>query len=591
MTQKQRSQNLIQRSPEIKGNSPKVSIHSFDEADVPLSIEKPHSDWILYGVDNLYPQELILAWQQSATHNALTNGISQLIAGEDIVPVEGTDIKVALDFEIFSNNVNTDSETLKDIISKTAFDLYLQGYFAWEVIWNNARTKIQIRHVPAETVRSGKMDPITGMVQDYYISPHWSEYAKKKFKPIRIPTFDKSNRSAAKQLMFSRQYRPSQYYYSTPDYIGAMNWILLDNRVSEFQLNNIENGFFPSTIIQFFNGEPPQGEKDAIENKFKQRFTGKAANKLVFVYNNSPDQALQFDTFEPANLDKRFKELMPEITEKIMVGHRVVSPMLFGIKDQSGWGNNAEEISTASILFNKQVILPYQLFILRHLQEVLKVNGMDISVQINTLQPDQFLSGTNDGDTAEVSMEDDRKIVPDEMVKPVIDHLKKVGEKQEDIEKNGWVLIKIGDELTEAGKKLKKKHPEKFQINNSTKDEPSSIDQGLFKFRYQYKGPRDDKNRNFCREVLGLNLIYRKEDIDKMSLEGANLEFGIYNIFTYKGSYGCRHKWNRLDFFKTGAVTGNQIIPEARKIPDSEVPGAFQPQDSQATNVNPKPNK
>jgi hypothetical protein len=35
---------------------------------------------------------------------------------------------------------------------------------------------------------------------------------------------------------------------------------------------------------------------------------------------------------------------------KIMVAHRIISPMLLGIKDNTGLGNNAEELKTASIL-------------------------------------------------------------------------------------------------------------------------------------------------------------------------------------------------------------------------------------------------
>jgi hypothetical protein len=46
------------------------------------------------------------------------------------------------------------------------------------------------------------------------------------------------------------------------------------------------------------------------------------------------------------------------------------------------------------------------------------------------------------------------------------------------------------------------------------------------------------------------NLIYRKEDINKLTVTGENEEFGIYDIFTYKGSYGCRHHWQRLRIFK-----------------------------------------
>jgi len=68
---------------------------------------------------------------------------------------------------------------------------------------------------------------------------------------------------------------------------------------------------------------------------------------------------------------------------------------------------------------------------------------------------------------------------------------------------------------------------------------------GNYKILYQYNGPKDSRNRTFCRRLLDLDLLFRKEDIQKMSITGANDEFGIYDIFTYKGSFGCRHRWTK----------------------------------------------
>lgn len=57
---------------------------------------------------------------------------------------------------------------------------------------------------------------------------------------------------------------------------------------------------------------------------------------------------------------------------------------------------------------------------------------------------------------------------------------------------------------------------------------------------YYYVGPLDEKNRTFCRYVLVLDKVFRREDIDWMT---ANLG---YDVFKYEGSYGCRHKWVRF---------------------------------------------
>jgi hypothetical protein len=256
----------------------RFSVFNFEEVELPRVIEKSYEDFVTYGERNDFPQRMIEAWLQSSTHNAITNGIVQMIAGDNI-----TFSETVLDVEAWAKKVNSKGETLEELIHKTAFDLYLHGYFGWQIVWNQSRTKVVgIYHTPAEQIRAGKSDE-KGVVHEYFVSWDWTQYRKEKFEPTRIKAFDPTDRSEPKQMLFVKQYRPSQYYYSTPSYIGGMNWILLDNRVGEFHLNNIEHGFFPSSVVQFFNGEPPQEEKRKIEQNFMSKFTGKSHLRRSFL--------------------------------------------------------------------------------------------------------------------------------------------------------------------------------------------------------------------------------------------------------------------------------------------------------------------
>jgi len=572
---------------------PSFSVHNFAEVDLPRVVEKSHEDFVTYGEDNQFPQRLIEAWLQSSTHNAITNGIVQMIAGDNIT----FDDKVA-DVELWAKRINAKGETLGDLINKTSFDLYLHGYYGWQIVWNQARTKIvSIYHTPAEQIRAEKADE-KGVVNNYYVSWDWTQYRKKKFEPTKIKAFDITDRSEGKQMLFVKQYRPSQYYYSTPSYIGGMNWILLDNRVGEFHLNNIENGFFPSSVVQFYNGEPPQEEKRKIETNFMAKFTGKCSAKIVFVYNNNQDEKVSFDTHEPANIDKRFKELMPEISKNIMIAHRVPSPLLFGVREAGGLGNNAEELESSSLLMNKMVIVPFQKIILDSLATIFKVNAWDVGITIETLQPSQWLEGQSDDADASTDDKDTFgrqgvAVVGEDLVQPIINHLKKKGEKREGLEKEGWVLIQDESKMTSEGVKLRLM-PVGFNNISSDPEDPSYLDTGLYKIRYEYRGPRDNKNRDFCGEVLDLNLIYRKEDIDTMSANSANPEFGTYSIWDYKGSYGCRHRWDRLVFFRKrnprGQFLPNEGLENDKTVGPGETPATVIPGDDVATTKNPKPN-
>jgi len=88
-------------------------------------------------------------------------------------------------------------------------------------------------------------------------------------------------------------------------------------------------------------------------------------------------------------------------------------------------------------------------------------------------------------------------------------------------------------------------------------DDPSG--DGVFMLRYSYEGPFDNKNRDFCRQMITFSndSVWSYEDI---TTELDNPEFGSYNLFTYKGSYNCRHEWKRRFFYK------DFDTKEARKV-------------------------
>jgi len=175
-----------------------------------------------------------------------------------------------------------------------------------------------------------------------------------------------------------------------------------------------------------------------------------------------------------------------------------------------------------------------------------------------------------------LSIEEDRRtVIPDEMVPHFLNRLKETGQREVDLDKEGYILIAIDDVLTED--------VELMAITlaiTSDPNEDSTIDKGKYAFRYRYKGPRDDKNRTFCAEVLDANLLYRKEDINQMSFRTENKDFGTYSIFKYKGSYNCRHSWERLTYLK--------IEDNVTPIKVTGVPEGIEPNDEQATEVNPK---
>ena len=152
--------------------------------------------------------------------------------------------------------------------------------------------------------------------------------------------------------------------------------------------------------------------------------------------------------------------------------------------------------------------------------------------------------------------------------------LDKTGKTAESLLEDGWV------EMSEDAF-----HNHLYFAIVSEPEKGSLQDTAAFKVLYQYKGPRDSKNRDFCRQVLNKNLMYRLEDINNMSLSGDNQEFGTYDIFKYKGSYNCRHAWVQKFFRKETDVEKAKRSAKTNSSWQDVLGG---PRSQQAAQVNPK---
>jgi hypothetical protein len=149
--------------------------------------------------------------------------------------------------------------------------------------------------------------------------------------------------------------------------------------------------------------------------------------------------------------------------------------------------------------------------------------------------------------------------LPIEVQDRLLERLAAVGISLETLAKEGYEII----EEEEYRKN------QEFALPNradAKPDLPTNQTRGGYKILYSYKvkpgeGPSIKNNsRDFCIDLIGMNLLFRKEDIDRLTIKGANSEeFGYYDIFKYKGSFNCRHEWKEV-FVKQKAetVTGSE---------------------------------
>lgn len=335
-------------------------------------VEKENRNgWVEWGEGNMMPQYWIDLYQSSPVHGSLINSISFMIAGKGFKS------------ENPAAQVQIAKLKLDDILPASALDLKLQGGVYWEVIYSMDHSKIvKVNHLPFENVRlaiSDSEDEVCGV----WYSRDWSDIRKHKNRPEYVPMFNPEDESP-RQVLFFHMHTVGSLYYPRPDYSSSKDWIELTRHISEYHVNNILNGFFPSFHINFGNGEPSPEAQRMIMNEIERNLSGTHnAGKFLITFSKSKDESPEIQPFPVTDADKQYQYLSTEATSQIIVAHRVTSPLLMGVRtDGNGLGSNTDEIKAALYVFTKQVIEPFQRIITDAVQDILAYNGTPATVTI-----------------------------------------------------------------------------------------------------------------------------------------------------------------------------------------------------------------
>jgi len=542
----------------------KLGIVNLSNYVTPEIKEVRNKMWVQYGADNAYYQYLIDRYNGSPTNNAIINGLSEQIFGKGLNATDSSrkPDEYAQMISLFK----------KDVVRKFCYDLKLMGQCAIQVIYSKDRTKVaQIEHLPIETIRAEKVDESSGDIEAFYYSADWLNL-KPSDKPKRIPAFGTSNEAI--EILCVKPYRAGFYYYSPVDYQGGLQYSELEEEIANYHLNNIKNGLAPSMLINFNNGIPNEEERELIERRIYDKFSGtSSAGKFILAFNDNTESSASLEPVQLSDAHNQYQFLSDESSKKILVSHRIVSPMLFGIKDNTGLGNNAEELKTASILNDNVVVKPFQDLLIDSFNKILAFNNISLNLYFETLQPLEFQEQI-------IENVDDKEVVEEETGVKMSKYLEasaEVGEALiqlgEDENLEEWVLVderQVDYDQEEVLDKMIGLASTGVAKPNAKSEQDKTVGEQKFRVRYQYAPQKyDDETREFCRKMVQANKLYRKEDIMKMKDMPVNKGWGkegadTYDIWLYKGGGSCRHFWMRKTYMST---TGKPDV----KNPNAEI--------------------
>lgn len=525
----------------------------------PTITEERNRNWVGIGENNDYYQTLIDAYMDSTTNNAVINGVVNLIYGKGI---DATD----------SNEKPEQYAQMKSLLKPNdlrcvAQDLKLLGEASFQITYNKNKISA-ITHFPRETLRAEKMND-KGEIKNYYYAPDWSKVTRNT-KLKKFPVFGSGSQN---EIYIVKRSLTGFYYYSPADYQTA--YAVLEKEIADYLINDTQNGFSGTKVVNFNNGVPDREKQIQIKNDVLSKLTGSYGEKVIIAFNNNAESKTTVDDIPLNDAPSHYQYLSEECQRKILVTHRVTSPLLIGLGSANGFSSNADEIRNATLLFDNIVIKPYQHLIIDALDEILAYNNITLNLYFKTLEPLEFMelddvvseeqreeeTGVKaDEEQAELEMSTHKHCLsdmPDEVYDGVLSVLH-----GEVMDSDEYEMVDIRD-VDEENESVEDWAKDMIKLSIDSKEDGFSyLDASYYKVRYKYvKGSRrpnksGNKSRKFCEEMMSRTrqgIVYRIEDIDKasreMNFKAAELPMHKgkkYDLFRFKGGVYCKHKWQEV---------------------------------------------
>jgi hypothetical protein len=549
----------------------------------PQIVESRSDDWVLNGRKNWFYQYIIDRKNGSATNSAIINSYVDLIYGKGIgAKNAGMRVEDWLKLKQILK-----PKTLHRIVS----DFALFGEASFEIIQNKGGGLSEINHVPKQKLVPNIANE-DNEIEVYWYSNNWAKIGQNK--PEAFKAFN--GEGNAQSMYVIQPYSAGKDYFADPPYLSGMPYAEMEEEIANLNINSIKNGLSAGYIINIPDGKSLSSEeKQEFENKIKQRLTGSTNASQFIISFNGRDVEVTITPFPVNdNIHKQWQFLTSEARQQLLTAHRVVSPMLFGIKDSTGLGNNANELEVAEAQLMKRVVAPMQNHITTAIEEVLE--AYDINLDLYFIPLTEIKTQLSSDTCSHIGLSNDG--ASEEMATALIEF-------GEDLEEENWLLLSSAEVDYDTDDDLYSLINFATSTGVARPNSNSEQDSKDIAIRYRYVG-NPAPERTFCKKMIFANKLYRKEDILQMNKSGVNDGFGLngtdsYSIWLWKGggkmsaaypNGTCKHKWNREIYLKRGGgVDVNSPLAKTISTNEARRKGYKVPTNNSDVSIAPHKNK
>ena len=349
----------------------------------PIESDDKGKNIVKWGQQNLYPQWLNSLFYSSPVHSGIIRSkVFYTVSGG--LAYEGPDQdKWELMFKNGTSDVNLDQ-----LAEQISMDVELYNGFALRGRWSLDRSRCaRLDLIPFETARQQVEGDMLA------VSPDWSDNKTGWILYEPLDPQDRDNlqfyviwQAPQKQLILNEQPKIQTGVYPLAPYTGGIKAIQTDMEIINFQHSEIINNFALGTIVNMNNGRPKSDEdRKMFEKRIKNATGTDGAGATAVFFNNGKDNAVTVEKLSGNDLHQRYLALSADNRKNILTAHSVTSTTLFGL--EMGGNFNASEMEIGWQIMNANYFTQRRRTIEQVLNEIaVECNGINGEIFFNEIE-------------------------------------------------------------------------------------------------------------------------------------------------------------------------------------------------------------
>jgi hypothetical protein len=316
---------------------------NFSENDyvVPIPIEKiqrDSSDMVPFGVDNMFPQNLLALTERTPLVSSIIDKITKYVYGEGVNDEY--------------NNIIVDDKgtTFPELVYGVINDYITFGALGIQVRRNQYGEIKKLDRLRVERIRTNEDN------DTFWYSKQWSKYSKANLVYNAYKGVDAKKQTDS--IMYYKN--PSgRHVYGFAPFWSSMDDITTAMALAEYATNTVNNAFTPSAIVTLCEGKPTPDEAKKVEKELNQKFCGTKNNaKLLVCFADSKDSAPDVTPFQSADVNAHYLSLKEQVRENILAAFSI-DGILVGLHTNDGVFSQ-EAFEQSFKIFQKTEIQPIQ---------------------------------------------------------------------------------------------------------------------------------------------------------------------------------------------------------------------------------------